>query len=74
MDGVDQIRRSGGALRACFSLLPVADPQISNREALRLETEVTQTKQTTQPHSNREKEALFSRRNRSARHPKPRDF
>jgi len=34
--------------------------QISNRESLRLETPATQTKKTTQPHSNREKEAWFS--------------
>ena len=34
--------------------------QISNREALRLETPATQTKRTAQPHSNREKEACFS--------------
>jgi hypothetical protein len=39
--------------------------QNSNREALRLEINVTQTKQTTQPHSNREAEALFSNRVRA---------
>jgi hypothetical protein len=32
----------------------------SNREALRLETPSTQTKQSTDPHPNREKEAWFS--------------
>jgi hypothetical protein len=32
---------------------------ISNRESLRLEINVTQTKQTPEPHSNRELEALF---------------
>jgi hypothetical protein len=39
--------------------------KISNRESLRLEIDVTQTKQTTQPHSNREVEALFSSRVRA---------
>src|SRR5271156_5226536 len=34
-------------------------PGISNRESLRLEIDVTQTKQTPEPHSNRELEALF---------------
>jgi hypothetical protein len=42
----------GGARRA-------SDIQISNRESLRLETPATQTKQRTQPRSNREVEALF---------------
>jgi hypothetical protein len=59
MNDAAQIRRCSGALCAVQPLLPAADPQISNREALRLETEVTQTKQTTRPRSNREKEALF---------------
>src|SRR5271155_3480723 len=36
-----------------------SDIQISNRESLRLEIDVTQTKQTPEPHSNRELEALF---------------
>jgi hypothetical protein len=39
--------------------------QKANRERLRLEINVTQTKQTTQPHSNREAEALFSNRVRA---------
>ena len=44
-------------------------PKISNRESLRLEINVTQTKQTTQPHSNREAEAISSKRVRSVNRP-----
>jgi hypothetical protein len=57
------------AFRPRFSgQVPSAKPQIrpplrhenSNRESIRLEIVVTQTKQTTELHSNRELEALFS--------------
>jgi hypothetical protein len=75
MKNAAQIRRRSGALRANRSrfrpsfLPPPPDrhpkPRISNRETLRLEINVTQTKQTTQSHSNREAEALFSNRVRA---------
>ena len=65
MNDAAQIRRCIGALRANRPLPPTPDPKISNREPLRLEIYVTQTKQTTQPHSNREAEALFSNRVRA---------
>ena len=65
MNDADQIRRCNGALCANLSLLQIQNPEFSNREALRLEINVTQTKQTTQPHSNREAEALFSNRVRA---------
>src|ERR1700690_949548 len=39
----------------------------SNRESLRLEINVTQTKQTHDPHSNRELEALFQNPDQAAR-------
>jgi hypothetical protein len=75
MNDAAHIRRCSGALRAkhprsqppSLSPPPPRDPnpEISNREALRLEINVTQTKQTTQPHSNREKDALFSNRVRA---------
>ena len=42
-----------------LSELPLNWQRISNREPLRLEIHLTQTKQTTQTNSNREKEALF---------------
>ena len=65
MNDAAPIRRCSGALRAGHLLLPPPDPTISNREALRLEINVTHTKQTTRPHSNREGEALFSNRVRA---------
>src|SRR5580704_7003479 len=65
MNDAAQIRRCTSALRANRPLPPTPDPKISNREPLRLEINVTQTKQTTQPHSNRELEALFSNRVRA---------
>jgi hypothetical protein len=68
MNGAAQIRRCSGALCAIQLLLPAPNPKISNRESLRLELDVTQTKQTTQPHSNRELEALFSNRVRAVDH------
>src|SRR5580704_18264134 len=69
MNDADQIRRCNGALCANLSLLQIQNPEFSNREALRLEINVTQTKQTTQPHSNREAEALFSSRVRAVNRP-----
>ena len=70
MNEAVQIRRYNAALRAKHprfrpSLLPpplTRRPilKISNRESLRLEIDVTQTKQTTRHHSNRETEAYFS--------------
>ena len=68
MNDAAQIRRCTSALRANRPLPPTPDPKISNREPLRLEINVTQTKQTTQPHSNRELEELFSNHDRSIRH------
>jgi hypothetical protein len=65
MNDAAPIRRCSGALRAGHLLLPPPDPTISNREALRLEINVTHTKQTTRPHSNREGEALFLNRVRA---------
>src|SRR5580704_762595 len=65
MNDAAQIRRCSSALRANHSILQTPNLKISNREPLRLETDVTQTKQTTQPHSNREAEALFSNRVRA---------
>jgi hypothetical protein len=65
MNDAAQIRRCSGTLRAKPLLLQTPDLKISNREPLRLEINVTQTKQTTQPHSNREAEALFSNRVRA---------
>ena len=65
MNDAAQIRRCTSALRANRPLPPTPDPKISNREPLRLEINVTQTKQTTQPHSNRELRALFSNRVRA---------
>jgi len=59
MNDAAQIRRCIGALRANRPLPPTPDPKISNREPLRLEINVTQTKQTTAPHSNREYNAYF---------------
>jgi hypothetical protein len=53
---------SGGPSAGNDPLFPSTTPppnQISNRESLRLEMPAIQTKQTTQPHSNREVEALF---------------
>jgi hypothetical protein len=44
----------------------------SNREPLRLETDVTQTKQITGHHSNREKEAWLSDHDQPVPHPNPR--
>ena len=41
-------------------LSPRQNPKISNREAQRLETLATQTKQRTQPRSNREKAEVFA--------------
>ena len=69
MNGAAQIRRCSGALCAIQLLLPAPNPKISNRESPRLEINVTQTKQTTQPHSNREAEALFSSRVRAVNRP-----
>src|SRR5271156_1383665 len=63
MNDAAQIRRCNAALRANHSLFrPPPDARrpnlkISNREPLRLETAVTQTKQTIPISSNREKEA-----------------
>src|ERR1700723_3138527 len=54
MNDAAQIRRCGGALRANHPLLPAPDPKNSNREALRLETDVTPTKKTAAQGSNRE--------------------
>jgi hypothetical protein len=92
MSDAVQIRRYSGALRTKHSCSPPSliqppparrpNPKISNRESLRLEISVTQTKQTTAHLSNREKEACFSDRvraddsarqniDRPARHPKP---
>src|ERR1700723_255213 len=68
MNDAAPIRRCSGALRANHLLVPAPDPKISNREPLRLELDVTRTKQTTQPHSNQEAEALFSNHYRSTRH------
>src|SRR5580693_5000550 len=59
MNDAAPIRRCSGALRAGHLLLPPPDPTISNREALRLEINVTHTKQRTQHRSNRELETLF---------------
>src|SRR5580704_10647694 len=69
-----QIRRCSGAPRARHSNLrtsilpppPARHPnsRISNRGPLRLETHLTHTKQTTDPHSNRESYAYFSDLNR----------
>jgi hypothetical protein len=46
-----------------FSLRPMSNPapgcQISNRDTLRLETPITQTKQTVRYHSNRDKNTVF---------------
>jgi hypothetical protein len=50
----DSARRNIDSNRECHSNL-----KNSNRESLRLEIDVTQTKQTPEPHSNRELEALF---------------
>jgi hypothetical protein len=75
MNDAAQIRRCSGAVRAKHprfrprflppTLTSHPNLKISNRESLRLEINVTQTKQTTQPHSNREVEALFSNRVRA---------
>ena len=54
---------SGGPSAANHYLSPnnTAPPnRNSNREALRLETPATQTKQSTEPHPNREKKPVFS--------------
>jgi hypothetical protein len=65
MKDAAQIRRSNGATRANHSLFrpppeaPRPNPKISNRESLRLETVVTQTKERIGTRSNREKEACF---------------
>src|ERR1700690_1728158 len=50
----DSARRNTDSNRECRPSL-----KNSNRESLRLETDVTQTKQTPEPHSNRELEACF---------------
>ena len=68
-----QIRRCNGTLRAKHSLPSFLQPPparrpipiISNRESFRLEIDVTHTKQTIPPHSNRENKACFSRHHRS---------
>jgi hypothetical protein len=69
MNNAAQIRRCSGALQAKHSRLqpPFLSPpparrpslKISNRESLRLEINVTQTKQKIQPKSNREESHAF---------------
>jgi hypothetical protein len=65
MDGAAQFRRCGGAPRASLPLLHAPSPKISNRESVRLEIDLTHTKQTTDSHSNREDNACFSGRIRA---------
>jgi len=77
MNDAAQIRRCNGALGADPVLPQTPNQKISNRESLRRVRaddsarrnddviNVTQTKQTTQPHCNRELEALFSIRVRA---------
>jgi|HubBroStandDraft_6_1064221.scaffolds.fasta_scaffold59930_2 hypothetical protein len=52
---------------------PPQAPQISNREAFRLEIDATSRKQTTGPTSNRKNKASFSSHYRLARHPRPKN-
>src|SRR5580704_19412433 len=65
MNHMAQIRRTTSTLRANPVLPQTQNLKISNRESLRLEINVTRTKQTTQSRSNRELEALFSNRVRA---------
>jgi hypothetical protein len=65
MNDAAQICRCNSAPCANPVLPQTPNLKISNRESLRLEINVTQTKQTTQPRSNREVEALFSNRVRA---------
>jgi hypothetical protein len=65
MNDAAQICRCNSAPCANPVLPQTPNLKISNRESLRLEINVTQTKQTTQPRSNRELEALFLNRVRA---------